>query len=385
MGTVLPKLAALLQDEEGGEGDAGGGGLMIRGGARRNAAFLREELQHMQGRLLAAAAAAESRGDWESYLEEWSRKLRDLLYDIEDGIDGFLRRAPQRKPGLETTKPHRRFLRFADKVKDLAAMPVRRHLFAGELHGFSSRLKETAERWRQAYSRDCHHRKSIENNVSRWTCWTPSAEPEDRRRRPRPPAFGLCRRDELAEMLLLGEGKDAGHDDDRRAKWLRVVCIRGPGGTGKTTLAMEVFRAIQGHFDCLAWVSAAWVGRYRTSREDVLSSILRQVGGSHGDRERDILLSIREFLMDKRYLVVADGVRNKEAWNLIGPALPFNCLGSRVITTTRCHYAAQSCTDWDSVYRRRLRWEDAEDLFHGRIFGSVESCPPIWQMSLTRS
>ncbi|CAN6170974.1 unnamed protein product [Urochloa humidicola] len=351
VGAVLPKLAALLQEEEGGDGDVGG--LIIRGGARRDAAFLRDELQQMQHTF---EAAAESRGD--HYVEEKSRKLRDLCYDIEDSVDSFLRRTP---PESKTKKPAGLFGRLADRVHGLTTRALRRHRFAG----FMSELKE------------------VSGPVKDYSCFRELSRKrvrgEDYYSRRRHPAclVGMGnQRDELVRLLLVG-------DDNDNDKWLRVVSICGPSGLGKTTLADEVCRAIRGNFDCVAWVSLSAPRRDRGAADEVLRSILRQVGGGGGEGMRDLQLqaAVRGYLEQKRYLLVVD---DAERWNIFSTAIRLalphtNRLGSRVITTARSILGADSCcTHWNDrvYYMRRLHSEYSQLLFHGRIFGSVETCPP---------
>ncbi|RCV09538.1 hypothetical protein SETIT_2G037700v2 [Setaria italica] len=70
---------------------------------------------------------------------------------------------------------------------------------------------------------------------------------------------------------------------------------------------------------------------------------------------------------------------NPEAWIIIGASLPQNDLGSRVITTTCSTIVAKSCSSNcnSRIYNiKTLSLGDCRNLVHGRIFGSVESCPP---------
>ncbi|XP_034580647.2 disease resistance protein Pik-2 [Setaria viridis] len=131
MSAVLPKLAALLQEED----------SKLQRGRQQDVVFLRDELQQLHGSL---EAAAESQGG-DSHLEECSRKLRDLFFDVEDSVDGFLRRAGRKQPGPKTKPPPRGFGRFADKAMDLTAGAMRRRRFAEQLRGLRSRLEEVEE------------------------------------------------------------------------------------------------------------------------------------------------------------------------------------------------------------------------------------------------
>lgn len=83
---------------------------------------------------------------------------------------------------------------------------------------------------------------------------------------------------------------------------LKVVCILGPAGLGKTTLAKEVFRKQQGQFDCGAFI---YVGR-NPSVDAILMDIARQVMPASlflRDDEGQIATKLWEFLGTKRYVL----------------------------------------------------------------------------------
>jgi disease resistance protein RPM1 len=77
----------------------------------------------------------------------------------------------------------------------------------------------------------------------------------------------------------------------------------------------------------------------------------------------------------RRYLIVIDDIWDLEPWKTIQCALDIqDNLGSRLITTTRIIGVAEQV---GGCYRLKpLSNESSEILFYGRIFGSVDKCPP---------
>lgn len=89
--------------------------------------------------------------------------------------------------------------------------------------------------------------------------------------------------------------------------------------------------------------------------------------------EADLITEIREFLHDKRYLIVIDDIWDKSVWKNIRYALIENDCGSRVIATTRILDVAKEV---GAVYELKpLSSVDSKKLFNQRIFGEEEECP----------
>lgn len=94
-------------------------------------------------------------------------------------------------------------------------------------------------------------------------------------------------RDELVKMLMV-EGKEP-----------RVASIVGFAGLGKTTLANEVYRKLQGQFDCHAFVSVS----QKPDMPNLLSNLLLKLAGQHSSQMGkldDMITGIREYLSNKR-------------------------------------------------------------------------------------
>lgn len=153
---------------------------------------------------------------------------------------------------------------------------------------------------------------------------------------------------------------------------LKVVSIVGCGGLGKTTLANQVYKEINGQFDCKAFVSMSQKPDMRKILMDLLSQILGNGSPMCFDEQR-LIDKLREFLKDKRYLIVIDDIWSTSAWEIVKSAFPDNNLRSRIITTTRIMDVAKSCSAnlQEYVYTiKPLNHQDSSKLFVKKIFPS---------------
>uniref|UniRef100_A0A0E0MHA7 AAA+ ATPase domain-containing protein n=1 Tax=Oryza punctata TaxID=4537 RepID=A0A0E0MHA7_ORYPU len=116
---------------------------------------------------------------------------------------------------------------------------------------------------------------------------------------------------------------------------LKAIAIVGFAGSGKTSLAMELYRQIEeGEFECQA---IALVSQ-RPDMKKLLNHLLSQLHPIEPLQSQtpdlgQLIDNVREYLRDKRYLVVLDDI-----WQIspgIENLLPKNNCGSRIIMTTR--------------------------------------------------
>lgn len=217
---------------------------------------------------------------------EWMRQVREVSYDAEDYVDLFLHQpAPGRK---------QKSIFSATLLGRLS--PTRSLSFVDQLRRFKERLSEANER-----------RERYRVSVTPVPTSDTSGEVEDLEPREVTidPQLILIQHadpvgtkeptDELVGMLT-----DA---DDKHAK---VISIVGITGIGKTTLAMQVYRALplQEGFHCRAFV---YIGR-RTSVRTVLVSIISQISRlqNHDDiaTEYDAITKLRHLLVNKRYRTI---------------------------------------------------------------------------------
>ncbi|CAL4994892.1 unnamed protein product [Urochloa decumbens] len=167
----------------------------------------------------------------------------------------------------------------------------------------------------------------------------------------------------LAKMVVATE------DPDAKLKTLGVV---GPKGLGTaTTMLEEVRRRLEEEFDCTAnvLVSQAFSGNQAQEVCELLKNVLQQVVKvrTPGAQEEEVLRGIdfmeedelettlQEYLEDKRYLILIEGVCTVEAWEGIRRRFSNNDRRSRIVVSTEMEAVAAACS---RVYR--LNQQDAE-------------------------
>ncbi|EMS46322.1 Disease resistance protein RPM1 [Triticum urartu] len=345
-GPLLGKLTALLADECG----------RLKG-VRREIRSLRSELASMH----AALKEYTKLEDPNHQVKAWISLVRELAYDTEDVFDKFIHH-------LGDSQDHGGF-------KDLFRKTVRRLKTLGARHGIAGEIHDLKDRIRQVKElKDCY---KLLNDAPSSTAGPPAVDPR-------------------LHALFADEAHLVGVDGprDHLAKWVleeantspkhcKVLSIVGFGGLGKTTLANEVCRKIEGKFDCKAFVSVSQKPDIKKIIKDLMSQVSCQ-GGSTKDSsdwdEMKYISELRVLLQNKRYLIIIDDVWSTQAWHAIKCAFPENNCSSRIIATTRIIDVAKSCCPGadDRVYElEALSDLHSRRLFFKRLFGSEEHCPDM--------
>ncbi|KAJ1268392.1 hypothetical protein BS78_07G131400 [Paspalum vaginatum] len=351
MNPLLGNLCALLDRED----------VKLQG-EHRHIVFLRDELGSMSTALEMVSESEEANPQ----VKEWMSQLRELSYDVQDCIEIFMHR-------LHNVDTCNGFIhKIISKVITLKA----RYQIGIQINELKERVMEVSDR-RKRYKVD------------------PSAvPPKSVATDPRLPALF-----EESDKLV---GIDS--QMDKLVKWLsdgisldtkrKVVSIVGLGGLGKTTLANQVFQKVRSQFDCTAFVSVTRSPNVNKILSDTLLQFLKS-SSITSDQNQDIarvqedlylktseypqLVNMnRDYLQNKRYLVIIDDLWCKQAWKEVQCAFPQNNNASKIMTTTRIEEVAKYCSfpHKEYVYAMMpLNSDDSKSLFLKRIFYNKDDCP----------
>uniref|UniRef100_I1QN91 Uncharacterized protein n=1 Tax=Oryza glaberrima TaxID=4538 RepID=I1QN91_ORYGL len=89
--------------------------------------------------------------------------------------------------------------------------------------------------------------------------------------------------------------------------------------------------------------------------------------------EKQLIDELRDFVQNKRYLIVIDDIWDIASWSAIRCALVENNDGSTIIATTRDFDIAEQIGSPHKL--KTLPPKSSKKLFYRRIFGSEEKCP----------
>ncbi|KAI4979333.1 hypothetical protein ZWY2020_016086 [Hordeum vulgare] len=95
-------------------------------------------------------------------------------------------------------------------------------------------------------------------------------------------------------------------------------------------------------------------------------------------REIDLIHDIKQYLQDKRYLIIIDDLWAASVWDTINHVFPKGNHGSRIIITTQIEDVALTCCCYQSEYvfeMKHLDDDHSRKLFFNSLFGSEKDCP----------
>nr|UBY06975.1 NBS-LRR disease resistance protein [Dasypyrum villosum] len=343
LGPLLGKLSALLAGE-----------CARLKGVRREIWSLKSELTGMHAAVHKYTMLQEP----DVQVKAWISLLRELTYDIEDVIDKFiyqLGNGGQHQGGFKEF-----FCKTARRLKTLGT----RRGIANQIDDLKIRVKEVKELKSSYKLGDIPFEHSVvDPRLS--TLFVEEAH-----------LVGIDGpRDDLVNWMLEGENSPTKHR--------KVLSIVGFGGLGKTTLAKEVYRKIQGDFHCQAFVSVSQKPNVKKIMKDLIFQLPCKQDFKEGIDTWDqtiCIAKLKKLLQDRRYLIVIDDIWSISAWDAIKHAFQENGFYSRIIATTRNVDVARSCCQGGNG--RMYEMEALSDLhskrlFFKRIFGSEDCCPDV--------
>ncbi|KDP40944.1 hypothetical protein JCGZ_24943 [Jatropha curcas] len=323
---------------------------------QEDADFIADELEFMKAFIRVTDAISDQEND--DFLQLWLKKVRDVVYDMEDALDDF-------KVNLVhgDLHVHSFFYSFLHKIACcISGTQVHHQMVASRMQEIKSRVIDISQE---------HRRYFIKNSIIEKGLSFHNAKHE--------PALVL----EEAEAGLVG----IDWAKECLIEWLitgksdrQVVSVVGVGGLGKSTLAKTVYEdaQVKRHFKFRAWIRASQSFKI----EDLLKNLIKQlfhVGKISkpvevGKDKIKLTTLINQFLRQKRYLIVLDNVCDTYSFDAFAGALPNNNSGSRILLTTRNVIASTNSSD--KVYNLTpLSQKDSWSLFCKKIF-HYNSCPP---------
>ncbi|KAK7340854.1 hypothetical protein VNO77_21570 [Canavalia gladiata] len=170
---------------------------------------------------------------------------------------------------------------------------------------------------------------------------------------------------------------------------LKIVCIIGMGGLGKTTLARKIYNSnkVKNTFPCRAW---GYVSNDYRPREFFLSLLkclmppskynvlFKKKGGEAEETgaisEEELRMKVRKCLYGTTYLVVLDDVWQTQVWEEVKGAFPDENNGSRVLITSRSREVASYTGPIPPYFLPFLSKDESWELLSKKVFRG-EECP----------
>ncbi|KAF8685255.1 hypothetical protein HU200_044076 [Digitaria exilis] len=303
--SLLPKLAALATGE-----------YNLQKGLKGEIKFLHAELESVQGALEDISKVPTDQlpsGD-----KIWARSMRELSYDMEDSIDKFMMRC-NKGGDADLDKQHKHGSKNAiGRCLDFLMQPMIRRKIATEIRGVKNHVIELHQ-LRMRYKIDSAPTSAIADVDPRLYAQSP----------------------ETAELVGIDEARDelvnalTDRNDEVSMQQGKIVFIVGFGGLGKTTLANAVYGKIRGQFDYSAFIAVSQTPDMKNLFKSILYQ-LRKTESINQDilDEWQLISELKEFLQNKRSIIVIDDIWNISHWEMIKRALPDNHGGYRIITTS---------------------------------------------------
>lgn len=297
----------------------------------------------------------------------WAGKVQDLSYDMEDIVNTFMVQ-------VENGHENEQLTNMKNRAKKLLKKTIKLFNKGKALHQISVAIQEAQDLTKELSDLRKRYKLMIHSNNTGAANTGANIDPRllDMYKDVTELIGIEKERDELIQSLT--------EDGYKSKQNLKTISIVGFGGLGKTTLAKAVYNKIKVEFDCGAFVSVSRTPDVKRILKDILYDLDKdKFQNIHSTTRGENLLidELREFLEDKRYLIMIDDIWDVKTWGIIKCALCGNSLGSRIITTTHNVNVSEAChsSGDDIIHRMKpLSTEESQRLFYRRIFPSHHYC-----------
>ncbi|GMN59087.1 hypothetical protein TIFTF001_028186, partial [Ficus carica] len=313
VGVITDKLFALLTEE-----------ATLLKGVDEEVLEIARELRSILSVLKDADKRAETEEDnINDGVRSWVQELREAALQAEDVITDY-RHHMAEQPCLGNQRSFVEYLRkIACLIPFYCSSLKRRHDLAWKIQNIKSRLFRINKRSKSYGFMNSIQQGSTSNATQNVVT---SYDPRGASRYLREDELvGIeAARDKLVGVLL--------DESSQRT----VIPVVGMGGSGKTTRTHQVYDLVKGRFQCHAWVQLPRQCR----REELLRILIRELFEStkvsvpseiYAMDEEKLTDKLREYLKEKKYLVVFDDVWNEDFWGNIEHALSDDKVGGRIM------------------------------------------------------
>lgn len=277
-------------------------------------------------------------------IEDWLKKLREVVYDAEDLLEDFSTRVLRKQlmSGNGVSREVRVFFSRSNQCVYGLRMGHRVELLRKRLNDIEVDSK--------IFNFEVHESERYSLTVVKEQ--TTSSEPEV--------IVGREGDKAVIKSFLL----DSNYKDN-----VSVISIIGMGGLGKTTLAQHVFndKQVESHFAVKHWFCV--LGGLDARK------ILKGLVGRDDDQLESLKNELEKKFEKKKYLLVLDDVWDDgedgldgEKWDRLKELFPRDAVGSKIVVTTRSHVIAKFTSTVAPHVLEGLSIDKSWELFRWKAF-----------------